>query len=573
MPSAKKSGQTTIAELLSQGDAVTGHRSREEAQKYLSDFKSVVGLPDAPEPALDPYLAEFLVEAVLSAAWYQRRYLGAQRKVYAYIALNGFLIAAIPLALIGLGTLAEALKTNALVGQITGVLTGILALQKTLSTWYASQQRYAVWYKSAADLKSIYYAFIQSWGGKAGTDTAGFVAALKNGSAAARQLVNAEQLDFYQKLALPTFDILDMLASTRSTVSTFVTSIIPGTTPANVAVVGRNLMVTSPGAGARSGGPAVTDQKTDIRLPTVSVLAEGETKPNDNPYTIVIIANPTLQTTSSQQPLVADPILTQPASFQACVQYARDALFGRLPGQAERFLAQFETKIRVIAIFDPSLTPSSATALVAEYPYGGIVQPLQDAFASLIATYQVKGKPIKADVAFAITASGTHTRSSAYYTADDESSGGTGFKMDGKAFTHRQVNVSPGVVALHVSATSLVALHEFGHAASSWTNGCITDLYVDSTDDYNAVNVRVGRPIPQAFATYAGKTYQSDLTRECLNGYPAGWKSYHCAEADDRYPAIMDDFWLAQGKPENCKHDKITLDFLTDRLNSIMSRV
>ncbi len=568
-----QSSTTSITTLLSKGDVTSGHRSREDARKYLPDFKKALHLPNAPEPAFDPLLEEFLIEAVLSAAWYQKRYIAAQRQVRTYIAFNAALIIAIPLALIGLGALATALKANALVGQTAGILTGILALQKTLSTWYASQRRYAVWYKAAADLKTLYYGLVQTWSGKAGTDTTGFVDALKNGTIAARAIVSDEQLDFYQKLALPSFDVLDMLTSTRSAVSTFVATLVPGS-PTQVAVAGKNLIAAGPTSVPNSANSTHVGNagSASIKLPIITVLQEGAQKDRGNPYTIVIIANPTLQPASAQDQLIADPIMQLPTAYQNCVQYIRTSLFGRLPGQAEHFLAQFETDIRIISIFDPSLEVGSTTALVANYSVDDIVQPLQEAFAPLVARYQYKDKPIIADVVFAVTASTTNDRSSSYYTADDEGSGGTNFDLDGQPFVHRQSNIAPGVVALHVSATSIVALHEFSHAASSWTNGSITDLYVDSATTYNAINVRQGRPIPPDFAQYAGKTYKSDLLRECLHSYPPGWSSYHCEEVDSRFPAVMDDFWHGPGKPEDCKHDKITLDFLTARLRSIMSR-
>jgi hypothetical protein len=193
-------------------------------------------------------MEEFLLEVVLGAAWYQNRYRGARRKVLGYIALNCLLVVIVPIGIIALGFLAKflQLQTGAVAGQITGVLTGILALQKTLSTWYASQQRYAAWYKSASDLKTIYFAFIQTWSGKTATNEVAFELALANGSSAARQIISAEQLDYYQKLALPSFDILDMLTSTRSTVSTFVTSLLPGTTATTGSAIGRNVLAIAP---------------------------------------------------------------------------------------------------------------------------------------------------------------------------------------------------------------------------------------------------------------------------------------------------------------------------------------
>jgi hypothetical protein len=125
----------------------------------------------------------------------------------------------------------------------------------------------------------------------------------------------------------------------------------------------------------------------------------------------------------------------------------------------------------------------------------------------------------------------------------------------------------PGTVALHASATSLVALHEFGHAASSWTNGMILDLYFPNPP---AINVKNGRPIPPQFAVYNQTNYASDPVRDGL-GYEPGWTVYYSLLINAHAPAVMDNFWLG-APPEQCAHDAITRRFLLDRVNAIMSR-
>lgn len=173
-------------------------------------------------------------------------------------------------------------------------------------------------------------------------------------------------------------------------------------------------------------------------------------------------------------------------------------------------------------------------------------------------------------MAYAVTKSPTHTRASAWFTTDDDLRGGVPFMLDGVPLTHRYYHVIPGTIALPVSRTSLTALHEFGHALSSYSNGSIVDLYVD---DGTGVNNKIGRPIPPDFTTYNGIVVPSDPTRDSL-GYPATWRSYHAALDDPAYPAIMDNYWLAGGgtTPEACQHDQITRQFLRDRLLAKISR-
>jgi hypothetical protein len=254
----------SIDSILSRGDAGNGHRSRERAQALLPDLKNALGLPRGVDANLDHALEAFLAECVLGAAWYEAKYRDASKKVSLYIVLNVTLVLGIPAGLILLQKWSD--QSSALPAQITGVLTGILALQKTLSAWYASQQRYAAWYKARSDLKTLYYSFVQQWFGKIATAEQ-FLPALLTATAAARKIIEDERQDFFQKLALPSFDVLDMLTSSRSTVAGLVTSLLPGTSPATVTVSGRTAFASAPpaGSGADDGlvGPVGADQPSN----------------------------------------------------------------------------------------------------------------------------------------------------------------------------------------------------------------------------------------------------------------------------------------------------------------------
>src|SRR5262249_80342 len=156
---------------------------------------------------------------------------------------------------------------------------------------------------------------------------------------------------------------------------------------------------------------------------------------------------------------------------------------------------------------------------------------------------------------FAITSSNV-SRSSAWWTYDNDGGPGVPFVMDGVTYTHRYSNLHPGVVALHSSAYSLIALHEFGHAASSWTNGQVVDLYFPQNAPQ--LNVKIGAPpIPPQFGRYNTFVYASDPTRGGI-GYPVAprWPSYGAQLINAHAPAVMDNFWFAN-PPEQCAHDGI----------------
>lgn len=297
--------------------------------------------------------------------------------------------------------------------------------------------------------------------------------------------------------------------------------------------------------------------------PVIRVMRAGDTS-KPNPFTIAIIANPALEVPWNSGNFRTDPICGNHSAFDRCAAHINTVLFGGLPQQREKFVADPSVgpKIRVVSLFVARLPPTDANSLVGES---------QD----LLVARRTRFRPflqrfgIDADVAYAVSLSPRCSRASAWYTTDDESSGGVPFSWDGGSYLHCYEASILGTVAIHQTAASLTALHEFGHALSSYTNGSVDDLYVDSPP---ALNVKSGRPIPQDFADYEGTTMASDAVRDGL-GYPAGWVSYHCELLDPTMPAVMDDYRSGMtGVSEHCRHDRITRAFLLDRLRSKTSR-
>jgi len=311
-------------------------------------------------------------------------------------------------------------------------------------------------------------------------------------------------------------------------------------------------------------------------MPTaINVLQIGATK--ENPFTIVIAANPALETPWNSGLFTPDPILGDQPGFDATAQYVLSALFGGLPGQREVFLtdAVIQSNIRVVTLFvdDPPPAATDPNALVAQDdPHiSNQLIARRSVFNAFLARYG-----LHADVAFAVSASPTHTRATSWYTTDDDTRGGVPFSSDGMLLNHRYHAIIPGTVAIHITSASLTALHEFGHALSSYTNGSVTDLYVDSTPALNNKNRLPATAIPANFADYNGVMLTTDPTRNGL-GYPPGWASYHCELNNAVVPSVMDDYWQAPtahpgSTVEECEHDRITRQFLRDRLLAKLAR-
>jgi hypothetical protein len=295
-----------------------------------------------------------------------------------------------------------------------------------------------------------------------------------------------------------------------------------------------------------------------------TIVRAGAVKPN--PFTICIIANPALEAPWKSGQFVVDPIIGQLVMFQAAVTYIDAALFGLLTGQREKVLADaaIMSYVQLVSIYDDGLPVDASTSLVAQDSVSDTLVARRTFFKPLLANYGVQ-----ADVAYAVSASSSHTRASAWFTTDDDTQPGVRFTLNGnQAFYHRFYNVIPGTVAIHSTATSLTALHEFGHAISSYSNGKILDLYVDSAAGFNNL---LGRPIPPTFCNYNGTGFASDPSRDTL-GYPVNWRSYHCDLIDKACPAVMDNYWLSTKGSVACLHDSVTEAFIRERMLAKIGR-
>jgi hypothetical protein len=284
--------------------------------------------------------------------------------------------------------------------------------------------------------------------------------------------------------------------------------------------------------------------------------------PKTNPFTVAIIANPVLETPWRSSAMMVDPIIGQLPAFQAAAAYIDSSLFGGLPGQREAVLRDpsIVHATRVVSLYDDAVPTDLVLALVAQDGSSNLLIARRSVFNGFLARYP--GFNITADVVYAVSASPTHSRASAWFTSDDDGRAGMPFTLDGAAYFHRYYNRIPGTIAIPVTATSLTALHEFGHAISSYSNGMIVDLYVDSGA---GLNNKLGRPIPPDFCDYNATVYASDSIRDGL-GYPSLWSSYHCGLIDPACPSVMDDYWRSSSGSVTCMHDQVTRQFILDRV-------
>jgi hypothetical protein len=190
----------------------------------------------------------------------------------------------------------------------------------------------------------------------------------------------------------------------------------------------------------------------------------------------------------------------------------------------------------------------------------------------------LQGYGVVADVVFVLHDDEQFDLARSQFTTDDPVRASTAFNCDGAARVHGHFALTPGAVALPLGADSPTALHEFCHAASDYGNGLVIDLYVDGALPGNVGSFTVNKkwrnrsndPVPPGFATYQGTNYSSDPNRDG-EGYDNGWTSYHPQLVSVRRVNVMDDYYLS-GSPAECRLDKLTYAWLSDRLRAKVTR-
>lgn len=334
--------------------------------------------------------------------------------------------------------------------------------------------------------------------------------------------------------------------------------------PASVPSGPATLRMTSPST-QPSNSRAVT--VTAGSPQPVRLLQAGDAK--QRPYTIVFVANPGIESAFGAT-FNPDPILTNRHGFQAVVGHSFDNLFL----MAEEMLRHndIDARMRLVSVFDSTRPADAANSLAHEIPSSNLMETRRAVLVAFLARYG-----LVADIVLVIHGSLTHTRASAWPTTDASTLGSTAYNFDGVVRRHGHFPRIPGsaVIPVSVDTTGMTVLHEFGHAASDFRNGKVTDLYADAGDGTGFLvnkkfRVAAGDPVPQHFADYEGTAFDADPTRDGL-GYPANWRSYHPELIDDTRPNLMDNYWEADD-PQLCRLDHLTFNWFRDRLDAKLAR-
>lgn len=276
------------------------------------------------------------------------------------------------------------------------------------------------------------------------------------------------------------------------------------------------------------------------------------------PFTLAIFANPGLLSTDGA--VRPDPIASDAAKYnQALGDVIASIMFSR-----EDLLREAARSGHLRIQFLTSSSPAAVEALVEEV-MPNIARPRQPEIAAYLAA-----RSLDCDVALVLQGSLDFTRASARFTVDSFSDGVVEFDYDGRRFKHGLATETPGTATVSFFSFDIshTPLHEFGHAASEVKNGQVIDLYHDKLNAAPlVVNKKSHRPIPKVFAAYQKRNFNSDKSRNHL-GYNSSWSSYHPELRHSDEPNLMDDYWQAHSDPRHCTFDKLTYEWLADRIKA-----
>lgn len=189
-------------------------RTPEDAAHALSTFATRLGVPEAPavrEQLLEP-LRHYVIEVHLNIDWYVRRLERERRLQLMFTAFSVVLLVGIPPLIALLSKIDKDTASTAAV--ITAMITGILAIHKTLAAWLDKRQLFGHFWRASAELKEVLYSFEQTWVDKAVQDGVAqpeFLQAVQTDIARARQIVQAERQGFYEIYQSPAFDVFQRL--------------------------------------------------------------------------------------------------------------------------------------------------------------------------------------------------------------------------------------------------------------------------------------------------------------------------------------------------------------------------
>ncbi len=191
-------------------------RKREDAEMELKIFLKRLGFLDSLPmnyPIHKELLIQYVIDVHLNIFWYEKAKKKEQKRIKTYGVSSLALLLLIPFAIWYISNNSKAENLEAVMTQVTALITGLLAVHKAFSTWIDKRKFIGQFWKAAADLKENLYHLEEAWNkGKAVDEdnhfTEDFIRAIKNSLAKARKITTAERAQYFQTFSKPSISLL-----------------------------------------------------------------------------------------------------------------------------------------------------------------------------------------------------------------------------------------------------------------------------------------------------------------------------------------------------------------------------
>ncbi len=213
-----------------------GSKAEQDCQKMISRL-NLKDEMNGPIGTLGPLFKEYVTEIQRNIVWYQSKLWRERLKRAWYIIFSFALLITVPIFVVFIPELVQRFVATGndptvqnvtaqnVTAQLTAVLTSLLALHRTVSTWLDKRKVAGRWAQTSAQLKELVWSFHREWDPRDITPAVKgeLEKRLRDDIAKARKLTSDEQVFFFENMSYPNIDIASVLKSSRAAAEQIVT--------------------------------------------------------------------------------------------------------------------------------------------------------------------------------------------------------------------------------------------------------------------------------------------------------------------------------------------------------------
>ncbi|MEL6562028.1 MAG: hypothetical protein AAFQ94_27825 [Bacteroidota bacterium] len=188
--------------------------------------KEIAQLPE------EETINEFLIQYCSNIDWYQKRQTRENNYRKLYNILSIALMILIPVGIFIVSLLFSKSNVELVSSSVATILTSVLAIHKTFSSWIEKRKLNTLFHAAASKLKTRLYELEEEWNSRlAFVDLDGqiqyspdFLKGLREGIKYSRAVLDEEKQAYYELIAFPKIELSSILSSGKSDSQTHFTN-------------------------------------------------------------------------------------------------------------------------------------------------------------------------------------------------------------------------------------------------------------------------------------------------------------------------------------------------------------